>query len=108
MNIKFQHEDHCWVDSTTPYIIARYLFNNRFDNPTVWDYQTDDTVNWLFYQEGNDLISFQFMAWQIYDFVDWLMEEKEILRPRDKKEEDLEDLFYERVNFLFINYIKND
>lgn len=108
MNIKFQHDYHCRVDTTTPEAIARYLFDNRFDNPQVWDYKTDDTVNRLFYKEGSDLISFQFIDWQIYDFVDFLMEEKGILRPQDRKEEDLKDSFYEWVSFLYSNYIQHD
>lgn len=108
MNIKFQHDYSRWENKTTAEEIATYLFENRFDNPTVWDYKTDDTVNWLFYQEGSGLISFQFIECQIHDFVDWLMEEKGILRPRDKKDEYLKSLFYERVSFLYSNYIQND
>ena len=105
LNIKFQHDYYRRADKTTAEEIAKYLFDNRFDNPRVWDYETDETVNRMFYQEGSGLISFQFIDWEIHDFVDWLMEEKWIERPRDKKEEDLKDLFYERVDFLYTNYI---
>ena len=108
MNIKFQHDYYRRADKTTAEEIAKYLFENRFDNPRVGDYKTDDTVNRLFYQEGSDLISFQFINWQIYEFADWLMEEKEVVRPRDRKEESLKDLFYERVDFLYTNYIPHD
>ena len=108
MNIEFQHNYHCRVDTTTPEAIAKYLFENRFDNPTVWDYKTDNIANRLFYQEGSWLVSFQFIDWQIHDFVDWLMEERGVVRPRDRNEEDLKDLFYERVDFLYTNYIKHD
>lgn len=107
MNIKFQHDYYRRADKTTAEEIAKYLFDNRFDNPRVWDYKTDDTVNRLFYQEWSNLISFQFIDWQIYEFVDWLMDKWEE-RPRDRNEEDLKDLFYERVDFLYTNYIPHD
>lgn len=107
LNIKFQHDYFRRADKTTAEEIAKYLFENRFDNPTVWDYKTDDTVNWLFYQEWSGLISFQFIEWQIYEFADWLMDKWEE-RPRDRNEEDLKDLFYERVNFLYTNYIQHE
>lgn len=107
MNIKFQHDYSRRVDTTTPEAIAEYLFNNRFDNPQVWDYQTDDIVNRLFYQEWSGLVSFQFICWQIYDFVDWLMDKWEE-RPRDKDDEELKDSFYERVSFLYTKYIQHE
>ena len=104
MNIKFQHDYSRRVDTTTSEAIAEYLFNNRFDNPQVWDYQTDETVNRLFYQEGSWLVSFQFICWQIYEFVDWLMEIG-VLRPRERNDEELKNFFFERVDFLYTNYI---
>lgn len=108
MNIKFQHDYYRWADKTTAEEIAKYLFDNRFDNPRVGDYQTDDILNRLFYQEGSDLISFQFIdMWETYKFADFLMDKWEE-RPRDKNEEDLKDLFYERVDFLYTNYIQHD
>ena len=107
MNIKFQHDYYRRADKTTAEEIAKYLFDNRFDNPRVGDYKTDDTVNRLFYQEGSNLISFQFIDWQIYEFVDWLMEIG-VLRPRERNDEELKNLFYERVSFLYNNYITHD
>lgn len=101
LNIKFQHDYSRRVDSTTPEDVAKYLFANRFDNPRVWDYQTDETVNRLFYQEWSDLISFQFInMWETHEFADWLMEKWEE-RPRDRNEEDLKDLFFEWVAHEF-------
>lgn len=101
MNIKFTHNYSRWEDKTTAKEIAEYLFNNRFDNPTVWDYQTDDILNRMFYQEGSDLISFQFInMWETHEFADWLMDKWEE-RPRDRNEEDLKDLFFERVAHEF-------
>ena len=108
MNIKFQHDYYRRADKTTSEEIAKYLFDNRFDNPRVWDYQTDDILNRMFYQEGSDLISFQFInMWETNEFADWLMDKWEE-RPRDRNEEDLKDLFYERVDFLYTNYIQHD
>lgn len=108
MNIKFQHDYYRRVDSTTPEEIAKYLFDNRFDNPRVWDYKTDDTVNRMFYQEESGLISFQFIdMWETHEFADWLADKWEE-RPRDRHEEDLKDLFYERVDFLYTNNISHE